>query len=388
MHASNTPLLRHVGDPMTESANKPIRLLGAHMPAAGGIVGCLTGGKAIGCTAVQIFTSSPRQWQHKPIDPEVAETFKRTQRELEIPFTIAHDSYLINLAAPNREILEKSREAFRAELERAETLDIPWVVTHMGASMESAEEDALGLLCESMSKILQETEGMKVGIALETTAGQGTSLGYRFEHIARMVEGCLGHTRVGVCLDTCHVFVAGYDIRTEETFNQTFDSFGSLIGFDRLKAIHANDTKKPLGSKVDRHDHIGDGELGMETFRRLVNDRRLAHVPILIETPEAETMHAVNLARLQKLAAGESPGIRIKVRFFGHFSDFWPNETIVEIPPGATVSDMVAAILQMEPKLKGFEAICRAAVNEEYVPFNQLLNSGDTAAFIPPMSGG
>ena len=139
---------------------------------------------------------------------------------------------------------------------------------------------------------------------------------------------------------------------------------------------------------MDRHDHIGDGELGTETFRRLVNDPRLAHVPILIETPEAETMHAVNLARLQQLAAGETPGIRVKVRFFGHFSDLWPNETAIEIPVGATVSDVVAVVLSMEPKLKGFETICRAAVNEEYVAFSNVLNRGDTVAFIPPMSGG
>jgi deoxyribonuclease-4 len=373
---------------MTQQVNKSTRLLGAHMPAAGGIVGCLTGGKAIGCTAVQLFTSSPRQWQHKPIDPEVADTFKKTQRDLDIPFTIAHDSYLINLAAPNREILEKSREAFRAELDRAEALDIPWVVTHMGACMESTEDEGIALLCESMSRILHETEGMKVGIALETTAGQGTCLGHRFEHIARVVDGCLDHPRVGVCLDTCHIFVAGYDIRTDETFSQTFDSFGSLIGFDRLKAIHANDTKKSLGSKVDRHDHIGDGELGMETFRRLVTDPRLSHVPILIETPEAETMHAVNLAKLQRLAAGETPGLRVKVRFFGHFSDLWPSETAVEVPVGATIADLATSILAMEPKLTGFETICRSAVNEEYVTFNHALNPGDTVAFIPPMSGG
>lgn len=370
-----------------EQTNTP-RLLGAHMPTAGGIVSCLTGGKAIGCTAVQLFTSSPRQWQHKPVDPEVAETFKRTQNELEIPFTIAHDSYLINLAAPNPEILQKSLDAFRAELERAEAYGIPWVVTHMGACMESTEDEGVQLLCESMSRILRETEGMKVGIALETTAGQGTCLGHRFEHIARVVEGCQDNPRVGVCLDTCHIFVAGYDIRTEETYTQTFDAFNSIIGIDKLKAIHANDAKKPLGSKVDRHEHIGEGEIGMDAFNRLLNDPRMTHIPVIVETPDSDTMHAVNLAKLQRMASGETPGIRVKVRFFGHYSDLWPTETSIEVPTGATVSELASLITSKEPGLDGFAKVCRPAVNEEYADMSHPLSAGDTVAFIPPMSGG
>jgi deoxyribonuclease-4 len=271
------------------------------MPTAGGIANSLTNGRDIGCSAVQVFTSSPRQWQHKPMDLEIAAKFRETQTASEIDFTIAHDSYLINLAAPNPEILQKSREAFRAELDRAEALGIPWVVTHMGASMESAEDDAISVLIDSFRLILQETEGMNTGIAMETTAGQGTCLGAKFEHIARVIEGCGNHDRTGVCLDTCHIFVAGYDIRDEETYDKTFADFGSIIGFDKLKAIHANDAKKPLGSKVDRHEHIGEGEIGLEAFRRLVNDPRMAHVPIIVETPDADTMHKVNVARLRDL---------------------------------------------------------------------------------------
>src|SRR5437868_3545330 len=173
----------------------PKRLLGAHMPTAGGIANSLTNGCDIGCTAIQLFTSSPRQWQHKPVDPEIAAKFRDTQAGCAIDFTIAHDSYLINLAAPNAEILQKSRDAFRAELDRAEAFGIPWVVTHMGASMESDEDDAIALLIESFRLVLEETEGMNVGIAMETTAGQGTCLGAKFEHIARVIEGCGNHAR-------------------------------------------------------------------------------------------------------------------------------------------------------------------------------------------------
>jgi len=269
------------------------------MPTAGGISRSLTSGQAIGCNAVQLFTSSPRQWRHKPIEPELAAGFRESVRDCGIGFTVAHDSYLINLAAANPDILEVSRQAFRAELERAEALGIPWLVTHMGASADS--DAGIDLLARSLSDILRETEEMEVGVALETTAGQGTSLGHRFEQIARVLELCGGSNRVGVCLDTCHIFAAGYDLRDEEIQARTFHEFDSIVGFDRLKVIHANDSKKGLGSRVDRHAHIGEGEIGLEPFRRLVNDQRLAHVPMIIETPESDTMHAVNLARLKGL---------------------------------------------------------------------------------------
>lgn len=274
------------------------------MPTSGGLKNSLTSGKAIGCTAVQLFTGNPRQWKHNPLPEETASEFRRTQTETGIAFTIAHDSYLINLAAPDGEILEKSRAAFHAELERANALGIPWVVTHMGAHMDSAEDAALDLLAESVAKALRETEGMQAGIALETTAGQGTGLGWRFEQIARVLDDVGDHPRLGVCFDTCHVFVAGYDLRDSEAYDKTMDEFGARIGFERLKAIHANDAKKPLGSRVDRHEHIGDGEIGSEGFRLLLNDPRLREIPVILETPDADTMHAVNLQRLQALAGG------------------------------------------------------------------------------------
>ncbi|MCS6830476.1 MAG: deoxyribonuclease IV [Armatimonadota bacterium] len=280
------------------------RLLGAHMPTTGGLYRAITSGYEIGCTAIQLFTASPRQWRTRPLSDEDIAAFARAREETGIDTIISHDSYLINLAAPDKDILQRSREAFLDELQRAEALGIPWVVTHMGAYLNSSEEEGLQVLGESVRLLLKQTEGMKAGIALETTAGQGTNLGYRFEHLARVIELAGGSERVGVCFDTCHVFVAGYDIRTQETLSTTLDEFDRVIGLERLKVIHLNDAKKPLGSRVDRHEHIGDGELGKETFRILLQEHRLTHLPAILETPEAEKMHEENLRRLKELLNG------------------------------------------------------------------------------------
>ncbi len=281
------------------------RLIGAHMPTTGGLHNALTSGHEIGCTAVQLFTASPRQWRSRPLSEQDIEAFDRARQETGIDTIISHDSYLINLAAPAPDVLQRSRDAFREELQRAEALGIPWVVTHMGAYLNSSEEEGLKVLGESVRLLLEQTEDMKAGIALETTAGQGTNLGYRFEHLAYIIEAAGGSERVGVCFDTCHVFVAGYEIRTPEALNATLDEFDRIIGLDRLKVIHVNDAKKPLGSRVDRHEHIGDGELGTETFRMILREPRLTHVPVILETPEAETMHPVNLQRLKALLSDE-----------------------------------------------------------------------------------
>lgn len=253
---------------------------------------------------MQLFTASPRQWRTRPLSEEEISAFAEARQETGIDTVISHDSYLINLAAPNEEVLQRSREAFLDELRRAEALNIPWVVTHMGSYLDSSEEAGLAVLGESVRLLLQQTEGMRAGIALETTAGQGTNLGYRFEHLARIIDMAGGSERVGVCFDTCHVFVAGYDIRTPEALSTTLDEFDRIIGLERLRIIHANDAKKPLGSRVDRHEHIGEGELGLETFRILLHEPRVAHVPVILETPDPEKMHPVNLQRLKELLNG------------------------------------------------------------------------------------
>lgn len=373
---------------MSEPSRATPRLLGAHMPTAGGICKSLTAGKEIGCSAIQLFTGNPRQWQHPPLDPEVAERFRATRAELGIPVTVAHDSYLINLAAPDTDILERSRAAFLREVDRAEALGLSWIVTHMGAHLDSGEDQGLRVLSESLRLLLRQTEGAQVGIALETTAGQGTGLGYRFEHIANVLESVGTQPRIGVCLDTCHVFAAGYDLRDEATYQALWTEFDRIIGLGQLQLIHANDAKKPLGSRVDRHEHIGEGEIGMEAFRMLVTDPRLARVPILIETPEAETMHAKNLATLRRLAEGKSAGIRVTARVFGHYRDFGIDGLQVELPMEATVHDLVRALAERDPRCQELDRHCRIAVNEEWAAPETILNEGDEVAFIPPMSGG
>lgn len=297
-----TPLLGEALDTPVTTLLKP--LLGAHMPTAGGHHNAITDGAAIGCHSVQIFTASPRQWRAPAISPEQAEKFKQVVRESGFTKTVAHDSYLINLAAePGSDVLAKSRAAFRAEIERAEALGVDFLVSHPGAHVGAGEEVGLARLIESLDLIHQETAGANVRVAIETTAGQGTYLGGRFEQIARILQGVKDPARLAVCLDTCHIFAAGYDIRTPEAYAETMRLFDEIIGLAPLQVIHANDSQKALGSHADRHAHIGEGEIGLEAFRLLVNDPRLAGLPVIVETPESETMHEVNVRRLHDLMA-------------------------------------------------------------------------------------
>lgn len=296
------PLLGEAIETPVPTLLKP--LLGAHMPTAGGHHNAITDGKAIGCQSVQIFTASPRQWRAPSITPELAEKFQQVVTESGIMKTVAHDSYLINLAAePGSDVLAKSRAAFRAEIERAEALGVDFLVSHPGAHVGAGENVGIARLIESLDIIHQETAGVRVRVAIETTAGQGTYLGGRFEQIARILGGVQTPERLAVCLDTCHIFAAGYDIRTPEAYQATMRQFDDIIGLQWLQVIHANDSQKPLGSHADRHAHIGEGEIGLEAFRLLVNDPRLAGLPIIVETPDSATMHEVNVRRLRELIA-------------------------------------------------------------------------------------
>jgi deoxyribonuclease-4 len=361
------------------------------MPTSGGLYKSLTGGKDIGCNVVQLFTCSPRQWSHPPLKQEDVAQFLDAQQETGIEFIVAHDSYLINLAAPSEEILLKSQAAFRSELDRANQLNIKWLVTHMGAHLGQGEEEALSRLAESLRRILEATDsaGHRVGIALETTAGQGTGLGWRFEQLGKILADVGEHPRLGVCLDTCHVFVAGYDLRDRDSYERTWAEFDRLIGYGKLKVIHANDAKKPLGSRVDRHEHIGSGEIGMEPFARLVTDNRLKHIPVVVETPDSDTMHAVNVARLQRLAAGQAPLKTISVQLFGHYSDISPDKPIdISVPYDATVLDLVEALGRQDPRLTDLASHCRFAVNEEYCELSSDVMDGASLAVMPPVSGG
>lgn len=278
----------------------PAQLLGAHMPTSKGLGHALREGKKIGCTAVQVFTSSPQMWKAAPLTAEKIADFKKAQEETGISEVVTHDSYLINLCATDPEMREKSINGMIHEVHRSAAYGIRYVVSHMGAHLGQGTDCALQVIAESTARVLSETPP-EVTLLMETTAGQGTCMNANFEELARLIELSDKHHRLGVCLDTCHVFAAGYDIRTEEGYQRTFQEFDRLIGFDRLKVVHCNDSKKPLGSRVDRHEHLGKGEIGPKPFELLVNDPRFENVPIIVETPESETMHAENIAFLKSL---------------------------------------------------------------------------------------
>lgn len=264
------------------------------MPTGKGLGDAVRRGKAIGCTAVQVFTSSPQQWKAKEPEEKAIADFKAAQLETGIHCVVSHDSYLVNLCAPNPEIHSKSLAGLKGELNRCAAYGISYAVSHIGSHMGQGEEEGLRASARGVLEVLQDTPD-SVMILAETTAGQGSALDYRFEQIAQLLELTKGHPRLGVCLDTCHVFAAGYDLSTEEGYQSTWSEFERLIGLDRLQAIHCNDSKKALASRVDRHDHLGQGLIGPRCFELLVNDPRFEHVPILVETPEAETMHEVNV---------------------------------------------------------------------------------------------
>ncbi len=274
------------------------KLLGAHMPTSKGYGNAVREGKRIGCDAVQIFTSSPQQWRAKEITDAMVEDLRAAREETGIRQIVSHDSYLINLCSVDEEHAAKSFQGLKGEIERCARLEIPWVVSHMGSSKNQTEAEALPKLAQAALELLRETPD-SVTLLMETTAGQGSALNAKFEQLAEILERCGNPDRLAVCLDTCHVFVAGYDLRDEVSYEATFARFDALIGLEKLKVIHCNDSKKPLGSRVDRHAHIGEGEIGPNAFERLVNDPRFENVPILLETPEAPEGHERNLQTLR-----------------------------------------------------------------------------------------
>lgn len=273
-------------------------LLGAHVPIKGGLGAAVRAGHAMGCTALQVFTSSPRQWYSAPVSDEQILDFHRAREETGIVDVVSHDSYLINLCAPTPEIAEKSFQGLKGEIERCARYGIDRVVSHLASYKGQDPGETLLVVAERVLEVLAETPD-SVTLLMETTAGQGSSINSRFEELAILLEQTKGHPRLGVCLDTCHVFAAGYDIRTDEGYAKTFAEFDALVGLDRLRAIHVNDSMKPFGSRVDRHADIGEGEIGLRAFELLVNDERFRRVPMLLET-ESER-HQENLDRLKGL---------------------------------------------------------------------------------------
>lgn len=283
-------------------------LLGAHVSIAGGVDRAIERGISLSCTAIQIFTKNSNQWKGKVLTADEAKRFISLRKKSSISRVIAHDSYLINLASANRELREKSMEALIEEMERCRMLEIPYIVMHPGAHLGSGEGEGIKNITDSLNAIFRKTDGWGVDIALETTAGQGTSIGYRFEHLGLIIGSVRGGVmeRVKVCLDSCHLFAAGYDIGNPEGYDRVIGDFDRLIGLDRVVCFHVNDSKKGLGSRVDRHEHIGKGCLGEGFFRLLMQDKRFENIPKIIETPKGEDMKEdrMNLALLKRMAKG------------------------------------------------------------------------------------
>lgn len=259
------------------------------MSIAGGLPRAVDRAQASRCDALQIFTKSVGQWRARPLPSEEVVRFREGLRETGIRPVVAHNSYLINLAAASPALRTQSIAALGEEIDRAEILGLDGLVMHPGSYTTGTEDGGLRLIADGLSALLRTRRRGRTMILLEHTAGQGTNLGHRFEQIATIIQHLKGSPRLGVCLDTCHLLAAGYDICSEEGYEQTFRDFDRVIGLDRLKAFHLNDSRKPCGSRVDRHEHIGKGCIGLAPFRRLLNDPRFATLPMLLETPKLDT---------------------------------------------------------------------------------------------------
>ncbi len=265
-----------------------MKYIGAHVSTSGGAQKAPENAKNIGAKSFALFTRNQRRWVSKPLTESTIRLFKENCRTggYDPDFILPHDSYLINLGHPENAALEKSRTAFLDEMQRCELLGLKYLNFHPGSHLNKIDpDDCLDRIAESINGSLDKTCG--VTAVIENTAGQGTNMGYRFEHLARIIEGVQDKSRMGVCLDTCHTYSAGYDIKTVEGFENTLREFDTIVGIHYLKAMHLNDSKKDFGSRVDRHESIGKGSLGLEPFRFIMNDPRFDHIPMVLETPDS-----------------------------------------------------------------------------------------------------
>jgi deoxyribonuclease-4 len=282
-------------------------LLGAHVPVAGGLVNAATNATAIGAEAIQIFTRNQVQWAVRPVATDEARAFSEAMAGTGVALVLAHGSYLVNLASPDPALREKSLEAFWAELQRCQALGIPYLVFHPGAHLGSGDEAGLGAVARSLDDALDRDRRLPVRPLLEVTAGQGSSLGHRFEHLAEILSRSRHGDRLGVCLDTCHLFAAGYDIATSRGYERTLGAFDRIVGLSRVRAFHLNDARKGLGSRLDRHAPVGEGCLGLSTFRRLLNDPRFDGIPMVLETPGPLLRWKRELELLKQLRRPQPP---------------------------------------------------------------------------------
>lgn len=280
-------------------------LIGAHTSAAGGVQNALYEGQEIEATTIQLFTSNQKQWKGKPLTEEIIKKWEKGLKETSLTHIMSHDSYLINLGGPREEIFEKSRVAFSEEIDRCLALGVTYLNFHPGAALTGGINSCLDRIIESLLLYEKQLEKGTLRLLLETTAGQGSTVGSRFEELGYIIEGVKGKIPIGVCIDTCHIFVAGYDIRTPEAWNQTLEEFDRKIGLEHLYAFHINDSVKGLGSKVDRHQPLGEGMIGWECFAFLMKDPRVKFLPKYLETPGGPEKWAIEIKKLKELGSGE-----------------------------------------------------------------------------------
>ncbi len=278
--------------------------LGAHLSVAGGLHNALLEARRLKMACVQLFVANQRQWQIPPLDADIAETFHEIRRQTGIAPVVAHSKYLINLAAVDKDTLQKSLKALKDEYQRCNDLGIEFLVLHPGAHKGAGIDKGLKKVITGINRIFSESNRPICRILLETTAGSGTSLGSRFEELAQLLAMAERPELLGVCLDTCHIFAAGYDIRTPETYDKTIQDFSSIIGLDQLKIMHVNDSKTSFSSGVDRHEHIGKGELGKQAFENILHDLRLNRLPMILETPKGKSPGGRNYDKLNMAALG------------------------------------------------------------------------------------
>ncbi|TKJ29394.1 MAG: deoxyribonuclease IV [Chloroflexi bacterium B3_Chlor] len=289
---------------------EPAVRLGAHMSIAGGVDKAILRGREVGCETIQIFTRSPRQWRPRSLKDDEIQRFHENKKETGIDPVVAHDCYLINLGSPDGELWQKSLRVFIEEIGHCEALGLPYLVIHPGSHVGTGEEVGLKRIAQSLDLAHEQTEGSRVEVLLEITAGQGTNLGYSFEQLAKLLDLVAADQWLGICFDTCHAFAAGYELRTEEGYQATFQELAELVGLERLKFMHLNDAKGEVGSRLDRHEHIGHGTLGLEPFRMLLNDERFRHLPMVLETPKGPDLKEdrENLRVLRGLVSSGVPG--------------------------------------------------------------------------------
>jgi deoxyribonuclease IV len=277
-------------------------LIGAHTSAQGGAYHALLEGKEIGATTVQLFTRNQRQWAAKPLSQEEIDLFRNTLAETGLKKIMSHDSYLINLGSPDAEALKKSRKAFKDELIRCQQLGITFLNFHPGARVTSTEEECLDTICASLEHLEDVVENGHTRLLLETTAGQGSSVGHRFEHLAYILDHVQKKIPIGICIDTCHIFAAGYDIRTKKNWDETLEAFDKIVGLKHLYAFHVNDSLQPFGSRKDRHAALGKGKIGLECFQAMMSHPLLREIPKYLETPDGPPLWKQEIALLREFA--------------------------------------------------------------------------------------